>query len=234
MRHYLVVDDNVPFAENLAEILKDSGDAVTLAANGAEALERASHARFDAVLTDMRMPTMGGAQLIHQLRQIDPGVPAIVATAYITDDDLHSALREGLLAVLAKPIPISRLVNLLHIARRNGIVVLVEDDAALCDNLAEALRHRGLTSVIASSILETQRLGTIEPFAAVVDLKVPGGPDGEAMRQLQIRFPRLPFIVITGHDLAPPVPPRKLFRKPFATDALMSEIEALYATRGEA
>ena len=38
MRRYLIVDDNVEFAENLAEILRDQGDDVAVAASGAEAL----------------------------------------------------------------------------------------------------------------------------------------------------------------------------------------------------
>ncbi len=234
LRHYLIVDDNVAFAENLAEILRDEGNEVSLAAGGAEALKLVRATQFDAVLTDMRMPVMGGAQLVHELRQIDPGVPAVVVTAYIGDHDIDYALREGLLSVLSKPIPIPKLIQLLRAARREGIVVLIEDDRALSDNLSEALRTRGLTAVTAASVLETQRLRPPRPFAAIVDLRVPGGPDGEAMRQLSARFPHLPIVVITGHDISPPSPAHKLFRKPFATEAVVREIERLYARRCEA
>jgi len=231
MRHYLIVDDNVAFAENLGEILRDDGNEVSLAASGAEALKLVLTTKFDAVLTDMRMPSMGGAQLVHELRQIDPGMPAMIVTAYIGDDDINYALREGLLAVLGKPIPIPRLMQLLRAARRDGIVVLVEDDRALSDNLCEVLRTRGLTAVTASSVLETQRLGPLRPFAAIVDLRVPGGPDGEAMRQVSARFPHLPIVVITGHDIVPPIPVDDLLQKPFATEALLQKIERLYETR---
>jgi CheY-like chemotaxis protein len=232
-RRYLIVDDNLAFAENLAEILNDEGDEVSLAGTGAEAIKLARGTPFDAVLTDMRMPVMGGAQLVHELRQIDPGVPAVVVTAYIGDHDINYAVREGLLAVLSKPIPIPKLIELLRAARRDGIVVLIEDDRALSDNLSEALRARGLTAVTSSSVLETQRLGPLRPFSAIVDLRVPGGPDGEAMRQLSKRFPGLPIVVITGHDVSPPSPPHQLFRKPFATEEVMGAIERLYSTRPE-
>jgi len=232
-RRYLIVDDNLAFAENLAEILKDEGDEVSLAGTGAEAIKLVRETPFDAVLTDMRMPVMGGAQLVHELRQIDPGVPALVVTAYIGDRDINYAVREGLLAVLSKPIPIPKLMELLRVARRDGIVVLIEDDGALSDNLSEALRARGLTAVTSSSVLDTQRLGPLRPFSAIVDLRVPGGPDGEAMRQLLKRFPGLPIVVITGHDVSPPSPPHQLFRKPFATEEVMGAIERLYSTRSE-
>jgi len=232
-RRYLIVDDNLAFAENLAEILAEEGNEVSLARTGAEAIQLVRTTPFDAVLTDMRMPVMGGAQLVHELRQIDPGVPALVVTAYIGDRDINYAVREGLLAVLSKPIPIPKLMELLQAARRDGIVVLVEDDGALSDNLSEALRARGLTAVTSSSVLETQRLGPLRPFSAIVDLRVPGGPDGEAMRQLLKRFPGLPIVVITGHDVSPPSPPHQLFRKPFATEEVMGAIERLYSTRSE-
>ncbi len=56
MRRYLIVDDNREFAENLAEILRDSGDEVAIAEGGPEALElarraalrRAAHRHADA------------------------------------------------------------------------------------------------------------------------------------------------------------------------------------------
>ena len=101
MRSYLVVDDNRDFAENLAEILRDGGDDVVVAADGREAAEavRAGR-RFDAILTDMRMPLMGGAELVHEIRRLDPGAAALVITAHVGDDALEAARREGLLAVL--------------------------------------------------------------------------------------------------------------------------------------
>jgi two-component system, response regulator PdtaR len=228
-RHYLIVDDNVAFAENLAEIVEDEGNEVSLAFSGAEALKLVRVTPFDAVLTDMRMPVMGGAQLVHELRQIDPGVPALVATAYIGNRDINYAVHEGLLAVLSKPTSITILMNLLRAARRDGIVVMVEDDRGLSDNLSEALRARGLTAVTSSSVRETERLGPLQPFGAIVDLRVPGGTDGEAMQQLLKKFPGLPIVVVTGYDISPPSPPYKLFRKPFVTEEVMGVIEGLYA-----
>jgi CheY-like chemotaxis protein len=232
VRRYLIVDDNRPFAENLAEILGDSGATVDVVTVGPEALGRVQHTRYDALVTDMRMPVMGGAELVHRMRRLDPGLPAIVVTAYTRDDDLEAARREGLIAVLPKPAPIARLVELLSVARRNGLVVLVEDDAELADNLGEILRGRGFAAVTASSVLETERLGDVSPFAALVDLRVPGGPDGAAMTQLTQRFPRLPMLVVTAHgDSLPPEPHAGMFEKPFQTDALLASIERLYRAR---
>lgn len=229
MRHYLVVDDNRDFAENLAEIVRDRGEAVTVAGSGDEALRLAAGLRFDCLVTDMRMPFMGGAELVHRLRRVDPGLPAVVVTAHVGDDELERARQEGLLAVLPKPVPIPRLLELLGSARRDALVVVVEDDVHLSDNLTEALRTRGIATVTAVSVTETERLGPIRPFAALVDLRVPGGPDGEAMRRLRARFPDLPLIVVTAFDDPPPVPFQALFAKPFDTAALLDAVDELHA-----
>ena len=137
MRRYLLVDDNLEFTENLAEILADDGAECTVVAGGPQALQEARSTRFDAVVTDMRMPVMSGAKLVHEIRAIDPGLPAIVVSAYTGEDDLTAARKEGLLAVLSKPVPIPRLRELLRGARRSALVAVVEDDPALADNLAE-------------------------------------------------------------------------------------------------
>lgn len=232
MRRYLVVDDNREFAENLAEILRDQGDEAAIAGSGPEALSLARQTRFDALLTDMRMPAMGGAQVVHAVRRIDPGLAALVITAHVDDHDLEAARREGLLAVLPKPVQVGRLLGLLALARRDGLVVVVEDDPALSDNLTEALKARGFAAVTAASVLEAERLGPVRPFCALVDLRVPGGADGEAMRRLAERYPGLPMIVMTAHaEEAPPLPHRDLFRKPFDTAALMAAVERLHGER---
>jgi two-component system, response regulator PdtaR len=230
MRHYLLVDDNRAFAENLAEIIRDLGDVVSVATSGAEALELVRARKFDAMLTDMRMPVMGGAELVHCTRREDPGLPAIVVTAYSGDEDLRIARNEGLLAVLQKPVPIQQLLTLLAGARRGGLVVLVEDDVGLMDNLSEALRDCGFTAVSAGSIAETDRLGAVHPFTAIVDLRVPGGADGDSMKRVALRYPSLPQIVITAHDPAmAPIRPCALHRKPFDTRKLLADVERLYA-----
>lgn len=234
MRSYLVVDDNLDFAENLAEILRDGGDEVFIAGSGREALGLARGRTFDAMLTDMRMPLMGGAELVHEVHRLDPGLAALVVTAHAGDDALESARREGLLAVLPKPVPVDRLLELLAAARRDGLVVVVEDDQRLSDHLCELLRGQGFAAVTTSSVLETERLGPVRPFAALVDLRVPGGRDGEAMRRLSRRFPNLPMIVMTGVHGEAPLPTQAFFQKPFDTGALLGAVARLHASQPEA
>lgn len=232
MGKILITDDNRAFAENLAEVLEDVGHEARIAGSGAEALELAAATRFDVLLSDMRMPAMGGAELVHHVRRLDPGLPAIVITAYAWDNDIEMARQDGLLAILTKPVPMPVLLELIEKSRRDGLVVLVEDNVELADNLTEVLRTQGFAAVTAASVLETERIGNIAPALALVDLRVPGGPDGEAMRKLAERFPKLPMLVITAHsDVPPPIPPAGYFAKPFEMPRLLEAVEHLYKAR---
>lgn len=234
MRKVLITDDNGAFAENLAEILEDAGYHAVIANSGAAAIRQVSSTQFDLLLSDMRMPEMGGAELVHRVRRVDPGLPAVVITAYTYDSELMRARQEGLLSILPKPVPVPALLELLAVARRGGLVVLLEDEVHLSDNLTEILRLHGFTAVTAASVLETERLGDVAPFAALVDLRIPGGPDGEAMRRLARRFPGMPMLVVSGHlDVSPPVEHQGFFAKPFDTTCLLDAIERLYQVRRE-
>lgn len=233
MRKILITDDNRAFAENLAEILEDVGHQAVIADSGAEALRLAQATRFDVLLSDMRMPEMGGAELVHRVRRVDPGLPAIVITAYTYDNELMQARQEGLLGILPKPAPLPMLLELLSVARRSGLVALVEDNVKLSDNLTEILRQRGFAAVTIASVMETERLGEISPFTALVDLNLPDGSEGQVMRKLAVKFPGLPMLVVTGHpDISPPVEHKGYFTKPFNTERLLAAIETIYQGQG--
>ncbi|MBE2248731.1 MAG: response regulator [Myxococcus sp.] len=227
-RRYLVVDDNEAFAENLQEILRDTGALVDLAHDGARALELVKAHRFDAIVTDMRMPGMNGAELLCELRKIDEGLPAVLLSAYSEEGLLRLARRDGLLAVLSKPQQIPRLLQVLESARRDGAVLLVEDDLALADTLSEALRERGLTAVTAPSLSELERISA-HPFAVLVDLKLPDARAAEALDRVHARWPGVPAIVMTALTELPPLPRgTECVRKPFDTAVLMRRLETLY------
>jgi CheY-like chemotaxis protein len=231
MRRYLIVDDNREFAENLAEIIEDAGCEAAVAEDGRRALVLVAKTRFDAVVTDMKMPEMGGADLLRELRKIDPALAALVVTAYTTDDDLGRARQFGLLGILPKPVPIGRLLELLAVAQRDALVAVVEDDPALADNISEALQGRGFSTVVATSLADAERIGAT-PFAAVVDMRLPGGPDGAAMARLRGSFPGLPIVVVTGHqDIVRPSDVQGFFFKPFQPEAVLGTLAALHEAR---
>ena len=110
----LVVDDNRPLAENIAEILTDEGCCVRTAFSAEEALWAASELRPDLVLTDIRMPGMNGVELVQRLVLRAPAAIFLLMTAYTADAVLMSAAQLGVIrAVLAKPLAVDKLLAML-------------------------------------------------------------------------------------------------------------------------
>jgi DNA-binding response OmpR family regulator len=101
----LVAEDDDLFAEAIDAFLKDAGFTVVVAADGEAALREADTYRFDALLTDLRMPRVDGATLIRRLRQGRPELPVVVMSGN-APEDWKSSLQgdgEGPMVMLGKP-----------------------------------------------------------------------------------------------------------------------------------
>ena len=226
MRNYLVVDDNLSMAENLAEILVDSGATASCTSSAAEALPKLMQFRFDALVTDMRMPGMSGAELAREIHRSDPGLPVAIITAYSGERELADARRVALLGVLPKPVPIPRLLSLLAGAKRAAVVAVLEENAALRESLHEVLGSHGFSVVSAATLQELDDVIRAGPMAALVDLGLVGGPEGAGLRRLMAELPELPLLVMTyGPTALPDHPHRGVIAKPFATSALLASLD---------
>jgi PAS domain S-box-containing protein len=91
-RTVLVVDDEADIREALTEILTGARHRVVTASSGREALERVAAERFDAILTDIRMPDLDGRALYQEIERRWPLQAARVV--FVTGDTLTSALHE--------------------------------------------------------------------------------------------------------------------------------------------
>jgi PAS domain S-box-containing protein len=91
-RSILVVDDEAEIREALREILTNAQHRVVTASSGREALERLSRERYDAILTDIRMPDLDGRALYEEITKRWPLQAGRVI--FVTGDTLASALRE--------------------------------------------------------------------------------------------------------------------------------------------
>lgn len=99
----LVAEDEPSSAEYLRLLLEGRGHSVRLAANGVEALLALESHAFDLVITDLRMPSMDGFELLSHLAQRWPDLPAIVLTANEDIEDVVEAVRLGAVNYLLKP-----------------------------------------------------------------------------------------------------------------------------------
>jgi CheY-like chemotaxis protein len=98
----LVVDDAATIRDVCAELIRDLGYEVNVAADAAEALARLRHERFDAVVTDIVLPAMNGWQLIAAAIREQPMLRFVAMTGADEDADRERALALGV-PFLQKP-----------------------------------------------------------------------------------------------------------------------------------
>ncbi|HEY0834363.1 MAG TPA: response regulator [Azospirillum sp.] len=105
--HVLVAEDEPLAAMAIEDFLSRKGYRVTLAVDGVDAMERQSADPADIIVTDLRMPRMDGKGLIRALRAVDPALPVVIMTGYLSfgpeDDDLADGAAQPL-EVLRKPV----------------------------------------------------------------------------------------------------------------------------------
>ncbi len=105
----LLVDDDSAIRKILLRLLAEEGYSVLPAANGVEALDFASVAKFDLVLLDLNMPQKNGWETFEQLTAKDPILPIIVITA--RPNQIFPALASGVGALLEKPLDFVRMLE---------------------------------------------------------------------------------------------------------------------------
>ncbi|MGC9127879.1 MAG: sigma-54-dependent transcriptional regulator [Acidithiobacillus sp.] len=110
----LLVEDDVDFAEVLAEGLEEAGMEVQQAADGKEALNRLRDGQFDLILSDAQMQPMDGYGLLAALRAQPGHPPVVMMTAWGTIDEAVRALQNGAVDYLVKPFAMQELLTKLQ------------------------------------------------------------------------------------------------------------------------
>jgi len=112
----LVAEDNPVNQMVIERMLVRAGAQVQLAADGAEAVARvrAEPDAFDAVLMDVQMPVMDGFEATRQIQALAPHLPVIGQTAHAMAEERAQCLACGMVAHVAKPIELDRLVATLR------------------------------------------------------------------------------------------------------------------------
>jgi DNA-binding response OmpR family regulator len=99
----LIVDDERTTRLSLSEIFTLRGATTSTAADGAEALELLQHGEFDLIVLDLKMPGIGGLQVLEYVQEHSPGTVCVLLTAHATIDSAIYALRRGAFDYILKP-----------------------------------------------------------------------------------------------------------------------------------
>jgi DNA-binding response OmpR family regulator len=186
----LVVDDEPAVRSFLGEMLAEKGRQVTPARNGEEALARISLREYDLVLLDLKMPGMGGTQVLERVRERCPDTAVIVLTGHGSLETAVQALRQGALDYLFKPCRTAQLRESVERALRER---------------QRRVERRELVTRLRRSLgddLEGLRDLGRQPAAGVPSAPEPEGADGRLVQWAGVIVDPVGYTVtVDGHPL---------------------------------
>ena len=160
----LVTDDELGMREGCRKILVAEGYEVETAADGVQALEVFDkHRNFSAALVDLKMPRMGGMELIETIRRQDPDIVLLVITAYAAINTAVEATKRGAYSYIPKPF----LPDELLLRVRNGLEMRAltiearrlreERESRLLEVEAERTQSRTIIDCMTDGVLVVNR-----------------------------------------------------------------------------
>lgn len=159
-RTVLVVDDEANMQTVMRMVLEAAGHDVLVADSGESALVHAQNPNLDVVLTDLRMPGMGGEEFVIRCRKERPDVPVIIVTAHGTIRSAVKSIHDGAADYLTKPFEPEQL----EIAVHNAIKLrdILRENARL---KAEVSESRGIKRLVGEGRVAQQLLEEIRRVA---------------------------------------------------------------------
>src|ERR1051326_3160576 len=108
----LLIEDDAGIRDTLQRVLTEEGHEVAVADRGDTGLHRASKDVFNLIITDLRLPGVGGLDLVRQLHAAQPRLPIILITAFGTTETAIEATKLGAYDYVLKPFDMAELLDL--------------------------------------------------------------------------------------------------------------------------
>src|SRR6266849_6767429 len=141
-KHLLIVEDEAPLRQAVAEQLADRGYHVEQADSGEAAIARLADFAFDIIITDLRLPGIDGSAVVEAAVGRYPEIIAIVITGYGTVKDAVDAIKRGACDFVSKPFQFAELAPVLDSALEQRR--LKSENAYLRAQLEERYRFEGI------------------------------------------------------------------------------------------
>ncbi|MBN2528599.1 MAG: response regulator [Deltaproteobacteria bacterium] len=110
----LVVDDEKVIREILADFLTLEGFEVVTAADGAAAVEVLKKNHFNMVISDLKMPRMGGLELLEHIQDHHDNLLTVIMTGFGTVETAIEAMKKGAYDYILKPFKVEEVVHIVH------------------------------------------------------------------------------------------------------------------------
>ena len=165
-KHLLLVEDEAPLRQAIAEQLGDRGYQVQQADSGEDAVARLADFAFDIIVTDLRLPGIGGSAVLEAAVGRYPDIIAIVVTGYGTVKDAVEAIKRGAWDFVNKPFQIEELLHVLDAALEQRR--LKSENAYLRAQLEERYRFEGVIGKSRPMARLFQLLETVAPTSSTI------------------------------------------------------------------
>jgi two-component system, NtrC family, response regulator AtoC len=228
VRHVLVVDDEESLRHMLVVLLKREGYEATAVASGEQALQELAQKSYDVVISDVRMPKMGGLELVDEIHRREIPTTVIIMTAFGSIDIAIEAMKRGAYDYISKPFRPDEVVLVLKKAEERER--LFRENASLKQALAERRKDdvKGVGGIIASGNRMNELLRTTRKIAEYKTTVLITGESGTGKeliaRAIHDLSPRAqePFVAVNCGAIPETLLESELFghRKGAFTDAI--------------
>ncbi len=137
----LVIDDEAIIREGLRQTLIMEGYQVTVAQNGKVGMEKLQNDSFSVVISDLKMPIMGGIEVLKTISVLQPNVPVIIITGFATVDSAVDAMKNGAFEYLTKPFLPDQIIEKVEAAIKKRSLSIESDiitDSIPAETVAES------------------------------------------------------------------------------------------------
>src|SRR5205809_387517 len=166
VKHLLLVEDEAPLRQAIAEQLADRGYQVEQAESGDAALAHLADFAFDIIVTDLQLPGIDGSAVIEAAVARYPHIIAIVVTGFGTVKDAVEAIKRGAWDFVSKPFQLDELLHVLDSAIEQRR--LKSENAYLRAQLEERYRFEGIVGKSRPMALLFQLLETVAPTNSTI------------------------------------------------------------------
>jgi two-component system, NtrC family, response regulator len=212
METILIVDDEKNYPLILSAILEEEGYETLTANSGREALEKLSNSDVDLVLTDMKMPSMDGIELLEKIKTIDSELPVIMMTAYGTVEKAVEAMQKGAYNYILKPFDNDSLV--LYVEKAVTMYRVIKENRRLRDAVASQYRFDNIIGKSKSMQYVFETIRKVAPATATVLIEGESGTGKELVaKSIHFNSPRKdnPFVAVNCSALSETLLESELF-----------------------
>src|SRR6266542_2925401 len=165
-KHILLVEDEAPLRQAVAEQLTDRGYQVEQADSGEAAVARLSDFAYDIIITDLRLPGLDGSTVLEAAVKRYPDIIAIVVTGFGTVKDAVEAIKRGACDFVSKPFQIDELLHVLESALEQRRLKM--ENAYLRAQLEERYSFAGIIGKSTAMARLFQLLETVAPTNSTI------------------------------------------------------------------